>query len=330
MKDLFKRMRKVIWEVVFYIYRDLQSLTAFIQDYLYYRRASLIHSSPFRQDKMRTQMMLLGHSLEKGMSFECKKEGYGREKAIQLCNLLLSYLSKYPLTDEATLSINILDAYRKDEYSCKSKEVKEAIQTVLEKYKYVIQEGYAGTKFVEQPRKFEESVILDFFSSRSSVRYFSDEPLRKEDIDAAMKIANTTPTACNRQSSRVYCIMDPNKINKILDLQLGNQGWADKAKALIIITGSMSCFGGIYERQQVYIDGGLFAMNFVMGLHLNGLASCFKMFIRDKKMQNAIFKLCDIPENEVPIVLILAGHYKNKAVKDPVSHRFDRNVKFVL
>lgn len=135
--------------------------------------------------------------------------------------------------------------------------------------------------------------------------------------------ARTTPTACNRQTSRVYTISDKERINDILNLQLGGQGWADNAPTMFIITGCMSCFGGITERQQVYIDGGLFAMNFVMGLHLYGIATCFKMFIRNYKLQDKVCKLCDIPRNEVPIVVVMAGHYRKTAVKDPISHRFN-------
>ena len=304
-------------------------LQAFIRDYFRYREASLCHDEPFRQDKMNARMMLIGHSLEKGMSFDSKKNNWGKEKALQLCDTISAYMQDYPISEEVISCLNILQAYRSDEDSCKKMEVTEKIDSLIEYNKHYIENGYAGVKDVKKPVQFDTDSILAFYHSRASVRYFSEEPLTQDEIEKAMEVARTTPTACNRQTSRVYTISDKNRINEILNLQLGGQGWADNAPTMFIITGSMSCFGGITERQQVYIDGGLFAMNFVMGLHLYGIATCFKMFIRTYKLQDKVCEICGIPRNEVPIVVVMAGHYRDIAVKDPVSHRFARIVKFV-
>lgn len=64
-------------------------------------------------------------------------------------------------------------------------------------------------------------------------------------------------------------------------------------------------------------------MNFVWGLHLNHVATCFKMFVREPKREREFKKLADIPENEIPIVLIMAGHYKDEPVVSPKSARID-------
>lgn len=300
-------------------------LKSYIQDYMNYRKYSLMYKRPFTQDKFNARMMLVGHSLEKGMSFEKKKVGWGKEKAIRLCNLIDEYMKNYPVSDEMVNSLNILNAYRQDEDSCKSDDVVLRIDALLRLYHDKIRESEAGVKTVSKPKPFNAEYILDFYQSRSSVRYFSEVPLLSEDIKNAMALASTTPTACNRQTSRVYTLCDKERINQVLELQLGGQGWADKAPTMFIITGCLSCFGGIYERQQVYIDGGLYAMNFVMGLHLYGIATCFKMFIRDYKLQHKVCELCGIPRNEVPIVIIMAGYYRNDSVKKPVSHRFNQS-----
>ena len=302
---------------------DFKLFKAFIHDFFVYRKASINNGSLFKKDKMEGKILLLCHALEKGMSFEDKKENWGMEKSRTLCTLVEKYLYNYSMSDEIILSLNVLNAYRKDAHSCKIKEHTERIDILLQKYSLYLHKEYAGTINVSQPTAFNEDEIVRFFQSRKSIRTFSDEPLSQDEIKKALKIANTTPTACNRQTSRVYSITEPSIINQVLNLQLGAQGWADKAKNLFIITGSISRFGGIYERHQVYIDGGLFAMNFVMGLHLYGIASCFKMFVRDYTLQYKVCQICGIPSNETPIVLVLAGHYPQKSVRVPVSHRFE-------
>lgn len=64
-------------------------------------------------------------------------------------------------------------------------------------------------------------------------------------------------------------------------------------------------------------------MNFVYGLHLNHVATCFKMFVREPKREKDFKKLANIPENEIPIILILAGHYKDAQVVSPKSVRIN-------
>ena len=113
-----------------------------------------------------------------------------------------------------------------------------------------------------------------------------------------------------------------------MDNQLGDQGWANKAPVLFVVTSDLSRFGGTYEHSQALIDGGLFAMNFVWGLHLYHIASCFKMFIREYRRQVEFQKTCGIPENETPIVLILGGYYKDEDILCPMSHRFDNQIIF--
>ena len=329
MSGSLKWIYKVMCTKVNTIKNDILLLQAFIRDYFRYRETSLGHNEPFRRDKMNARMMLVGHAIEKGMSFESKKKNWGREKVLSLSKYLNDYLQEYPVSKEVINCLNIISAYRLDNDSCKSSEVTGSIDSLLEQYHEYIQKDYAGVKDVTKPDSFDIDTILSFYKSRASVRSFSEEPLTQIEIEKAMEVARTTPTACNRQTSRVYAITNSTKIDEILNMQLGGQGWADKAPNMFIITGCMSCFGGIAERQQVYIDGGLFAMNFVMGLHLYGIASCFKMFVRDYKLQDKLCKLCGIPRNEVPIVIVMAGHYKNTAVKDPISHRFDYKVNIV-
>lgn len=174
------------------------------------------------------------------------------------------------------------------------------------------------------PPHFDRGQIEEFFASRHSVRDFSDEEVTDGEIAEAMRIARMTPTACNRQTSKVYAFRDKGIRDRIIDLQLGDQGWCGNASVLFLITGNQSFFGGAAEREQVYIDGGLFAMNFVWGLHLARVASCFKMFVRNPSLQRKLYRVLDIPGNEVPIVLVLAGHYKREPLLRPASYRFDR------
>lgn len=220
------------------------------------------------------------------------------------------------------LALNVLDKYSKDPFASSDKKIMSAIMQLTNTHKDLLGVIDAGTKQVSPPPSFDEDSIRKFFNSRISVRTFSNSPITKEEIENALNFASYTPTACNRQTSKVYAFRDRGKIQEILDLQLGDQGWCNNADTLFVITGISTYFGGVYERHQVYIDGGLFAMNFVYGLHLQHIASCFKMYVRTPKILNEFRRACNIPQNEIPIVLVLAGHYSNIESESPVSHRF--------
>ena len=60
--------------------------------------------------------------------------------------------------------------------------------------------------------------------SRHSVRDFSDKPLSVEQVKKAVKLAQTAPSACNRQSSRIIHVIDREKCEKILNIQGGAKG----------------------------------------------------------------------------------------------------------
>lgn len=289
----------------------------YVSDYQYMRKYSLSNSQK-SQDKYLASIMLHMHALEKGMSFPTKRI-FGENKAINLTKLLSDYLQIYPYNNTCKIAINVLYEYLKSDYSTRNTKSRETINNFLLRNKEILQDNFSGTKEVSNPPLFDRKLIEAFFESRSSVRFFSDAEITEEEVIEVMKIASTTPTACNRQTSRVHIYKNKETISQLIDNQLGDQGWCNNANALFVITSNVSYFNNSYERFQPFIDGGLFAMNFDMGLHLNHIASCFKMFVREPKREKKFKEIAQIPKNEVPIVLILAGHYKEHIIESPKS-----------
>lgn len=322
---------KIAYKIKSIIVKPCKLFQVYILDYFHYYKYSHGGLMETKRDYIETSILLNSHALEKGLSFENKKQNWGKEKASYLCKLVEMYTVSYnTINDICILALNVLAKYKEDLYASKDKILINNIDKLTTLNNKYIVEGQAGVKEIKKPIFFNKTTITDFFFSRSSVRNYSDRPVTDDEIHAAMQIANTTPTTCNRQAARAYVLRDKTVMQKILDYQLGDQGWCTNAKVLFIITVNQSRFGGVYERSQSFIDGGLFAMNLVHGLHLNLIASCFKMFIRDPKLQKQFYRICNIPKKEIPIVLILAGHYKDETTKGPVSHRFNGECSSLL
>lgn len=293
----------------------------FFTDCIFYIKHNI--DSDYSKDCLSARIMLTMHQLEKGMSFTESKRNFGGDKAEMLVGMIRKYIYQYGQDEVCNVAINVLYEYIQRNNSSKQKSVRKAIIELCDEYKNVISKGYAGVKNVSEPPAFDINTIEKFFATRSSVRDYSATPITDDEISSALKIASNTPSACNRQTTRVYHINDKTQMNDLINNQLGNQGWCNNATSCFIVTVNECYFGGGYERYQGLIDGGLYAMNLVWGLHLNHIATCFKMFVREPKREKTFKRIAKIPENEIPIVLVLAGHYKSSPVVSPKSVRID-------
>lgn len=319
MRNLKKYLKKI--KLLFHVQIEkMKLLYYFWKDYIYYINTNY-KTAKEQKDTLTTRIMLVMHQIEKGLSMKENPRIFGGEKACTLINLLNKYEREIGLDRIFILATNVLYEYSKDSWSDKSKEVRRKINEYLSMHKDILYDNYAGVKNVMLPPIFDKDVIKDFFESRNSVRDYSDKEISIQDLNAAIEFAKMTPSACNRQTSRVHFYNDPIIMEKLIENQLGSQGWCHRAKGIIVVTSNQSYFGGGYERYQSLIDGGLYAMNLVWGLHLERIATCFKMFVREPKRELEFKKIASIPNNEIPIVLIIIGYYKDKAILEPKSTR---------
>lgn len=99
-------------------------------------------------------------------------------------------------------------------------------------------------------------------------------------------------------------------IDRLLGIQGGSRGFGDNIPALALVTVSLRSYWGVWERHQGWIDGGLFAMSFMLGLpHAEGLGSVAlnwsKAPDRDRALRQA---LPDLRPDEAIIMFIGFGH----------------------
>lgn len=320
MKIILKSVLRPFKQIYTRTIYKINMLYCFWKDYQYCVATNFVTTNSRKESQM-ARIMLTMHKLEKGMSMKKNPRIFGGDKALYLVNCLYDYSDNYGKDDLFKIAANVIYEYSLDEWSTKEEKIRNKISLFLESNKSVLSKGYAGVKSVSEPPEFEEKRIMEFFQSRNSVRDYSAQTVTIEEINKAIDFAKVTPTACNRQSSRVYYYNEEKQMKAIIENQLGTQGWCDRAKGIIVVTSNQNYFNGSYERYEPFIDGGLYAMNLVYGLHLQHIATCFKMFVREPKREKEFKKLAGIPFNEIPVVLILVGHYKADTVLEPKSVR---------
>ena len=151
----------------------------------------------------------------------------------------------------------------------------------------------------------------DFVTTRSSVRNFSEDSVLDADIYEAIRLASNTPSVCNRQSWKVHYYKEKSMISKLLVIQNGNGGFADSIDKLLIITTDTRKFTRL-ESNQVFIDGGLFAMNVLLSLHSLKLGSCCLNTCLSYVDENNVKRVGEIPHSERLIMMIGVGSLKDK------------------
>lgn len=304
MRKIFNKYRKQI-----NLYR------AFINEIVYFLKLTVKYNASNHTDqdiqKMQYTLLRENHTLEKGMSMRNPRKGFGQEKAINLIDRLNKYIDIYGKENLHFIDYPLITIKGYIEYT-KSQGVE--IPHIEEKFYHLLKR--AGTINVETQtaimpvsrNSIQYQASKDFESllySRHSIRYFSDELVSKELIKKALTLAQRTPSACNRQGWLTHVFTGEKSI-ELIKWQGGSRGFEEEIRCSILVTANLKAFLS-YEVHQAYVDGGLYAMNLINSLHALGLGTIPLSCGFDYKKLKTLAQF-DIPENEIPILIIGTGH----------------------
>ena len=273
-------------------------------------------------------LVMLYHSLEKGMSMPEPKYGYGKAKANELLDQIEECIQLECDKSQVLAAVSVLEAY--NEFNTAQDITSPDLTKRLAQIKHLLQDEnrsdvrpVGGGKRLIQSATIEEAREVNFRSfafSRHSVRNFTDKEVSTKIIEEAVAIAQKSPSVCNRQSSKVH-VYDNNTLGQqLLEIQGGNNGFGHTANKILVVTSDLSSFLSPGERNQCWIDGGLFAMTLIYALHSLGVSTCCLNWSKELEVDER-FRLCsDIPRQENVIMLIVAG-YTPKEFYVPYSHR---------
>lgn len=276
-------------------------------------------------EKMQYILLRENHIIEKGMSMKNPKLGFGQEKVKKLLGRLNKYYDLYIQEDQGfiryPLSTILTYITYTENQGISIPIIKREFQELVKKV------GDSGIKIQAGVKEVCKSDILNscntnfksLLSSRHSLRYFSGDPISRATIEEALRMAQLTPSACNRQGWKTHVYVGEDSV-RLAKWQGGCHGFEDEMIYSILVTSNLKAFLS-YEVHQAYIDGGLYAMNLINSLHSLGLGtiplSCG--FYEGKLRELSQF---NIPENEVPIVIVAFGQLANQ-FKVAISSRKD-------
>lgn len=307
-----------------YFYMWFNCLCDYLSDFSLYVKFN--YNNPFRSNEkaLLAKMLRQTHTIEKGMSISKPRMGFGVAKINELMKMVDQYIAqKYDISKTGFQSaISALLSYQtfQERMGYKNEELFERIARYAALFPDCIESGIRTIPLdvlnMERAKNFE-----NFMLSRHSIRQFSDTDIEVDIIRKAVNLAKHAPTACNRQAYRVYLYNSQHMTDEIGKLIAGNTGFASDVKRYLIITGLLSSFYDSFERNQVYVEAGIFLMSLIEALHNFGIASCILQNGEQRKKQKKLRKLCkDIEEDEKIIAFVAIGYYKDE-VTYAVSNR---------
>ncbi|EMF0421940.1 nitroreductase family protein [Enterococcus hirae] len=275
------------------------------------------------EEQLKARLLFFSHSVEKGLSREDFRYGFGQTVIPELYGLIQTYHELgYDQEDEIYLNaVSVVDEYIKI-HEEKQYDLSDRINVAEFKKNYCRNKlEIGGVKAVSRAASNENQTknFKELALNRHSVRDYQDTAVDLEKINEAIQIATKSPSVCNRQSTRVRVIRDCSLIKKALDIQGGFKGYS-LPPCLLMVTTDTRYFIDVTERNQVYVDGGLFAMSLIYALEYEGLAACALNTMFDPKRESATRKLLGINEFENLIMYLTVGNFKDD-YRVPKSYR---------
>ena len=275
---------------------------------------------------------MLYHSIQKGLALPGSRPGFAKEKVRALLVELQQYTAGGAGHALVGSAVATLDQYL--ERMLPDDPDREEIQEAVERVRCRIPSedcswSKGGTiQFGGLDNGFEEWAGFDDFARRRhSVRQFQAKKVSPEVIERAVEVAQTAPSVCNRQSGRVHICLNADRISRVLACQQGNLGFGHQVPAVLVVTSDLCTFLSIGERNQCWIDGGLFAMNLIYALQAQGIATCCLNWSVDMEADARLREVANIPPSESIIFLVAAGY---PPVDFPVARSKRRPLEEVL
>ncbi|MEQ9623749.1 nitroreductase family protein [Coleofasciculus chthonoplastes] len=284
------------------------------------------------QTKLRALITMDYHRIEKGLALKAPRVGFGSGVVQRLLAYLHKYQENYGFDETAQTALNVLFTYYNFnlEQGLKNEQLYQALITLKDTITDPESTTRKGGVIKVSKQSIHRAAKLDlqnFFVHRYSIRQFAPEEVDMSLIEKAVLMAQKTPSVCNRQSSKVYVYNSDQDKQKALSYQNGNRGFGDQVNKLLIVTSDLEHFVSIGERNQCWIDGGMFAMSLVYALHSLGLGTCCLNWSvehqRDKQLREAM----EIRNSESIIMMIAVGHLPEQLT---VAQSSRKNIREVM
>lgn len=275
-----------------------------------------------RERRLAYRTIIETHTIEKGLALPVPKPHFGQDKIRALIGM-----NRMPVTSHLLFSRSMLVGALQD-YAAVFKRETAPDPVLADKIRAFISteastSARGGVRLVNELPRGPDPMAISFLEKRFSARDFDTVPLNIQEIEAVVSLAQRAPSQCNRQATRLHVYREPVHIRTLLKLQGGANGFLENVPTLFVVTSEITAWGGPQQRNQPYVDGGIFATMLLLALGAHGFFSCPLNLAVDNKRERQIKANGNIPGRERLVVMVAAGHPPAHAPKAAQSPRLD-------
>lgn len=224
--------------------------------------------------------ILFVHTVEKGLSLSSPRPFFGKDNFRIIEELLADYpveASVFPVRMAKTAITEYLEFHRNKELEDPFlDEVRGMLTQLNERFPdpEVFEDGMRDVSSTFENIANRHMTYPGFLQSRFSCRTYANGVVPADLVQEVVRVAQSAPSQCNRQSARVHLFQDEASIQNLLDIQGGSRGFSEEVKNLFVVSSEITAWSASSARNQDYIDGSIFAMNLLLSCHAHGLAAC--------------------------------------------------------
>lgn len=308
------KIEKIFSIHVIELLRAIKHFFPFLGETLYWMWKDLWHSATVKrnQNENLAELMVANHVLEKGITMPGRRFGFGYERVRGIIARCRKYIREYtPNHIEIQSAIDILNQYYKIHAEGMFTLPDDIVTGIKELSKHKIYDTNPCFETTKSEYFAPTDNFKDFAHSRHSVRWYSDEKIPDESLINAIHLAQTAPSACNRQGIRVYIVTSKEKKEEVLKLQNGNRGFGHLADRILLITADMG-FWKCSQKTSAFLDAGIFTMNLLYALHYYEICACTLNAHLTIKKKSHLRKIVGYSNSELPVVFISIGNAPEK------------------
>ncbi|MBI5100111.1 MAG: nitroreductase family protein [Nitrospirae bacterium] len=155
--------------------------------------------------------------------------------------------------------------------------------------------------------------FLNVMYTRLSVRQFTGEKVKREDLIAMLRAGMSAPSAVNVQPWAFVVVIDRGTLDKLCEA-LPYAKMLEKAGAAIIVCG-IPDKDDTYAKKYWVMDCSLASENILLAAHALGYGAVWTAAYADKDKIRSVREILSIPENIIPLNVIPVGIPANKDEK---------------
>lgn len=262
------------------------------------------------------RIIMAYHVLEKGLTMPRRHLDFGHAAVLNLVGLIEDFEKRFGLIDaQVSHAVGCVKEYYELHTAANFDMSKDEVFWHRVSVFCEAHDTIKASKQIKTTREEffsnNESSFPIFAASRHTSRHY-EGVVDISRIKAAVKLAMTAPSACNRQFVKVYCVSNHETRDKLFSFQNGNRGFGADADKVLVVTADLCGNRWAEERNDLYTNAGIFIMNLCYALHYNKIAHCILNWSVSPESDKAAHRLLNIPENELIAMILSCGNAPEK------------------